>query len=71
MPETLPRTPRPYLAQCPGCAVYARFWIERGEGYVVIFCPLCGPVVIAGLFGRPPARYSRRRWPSAYGRRAS
>jgi hypothetical protein len=58
MPETINRTPRPYLAQCPGCGVYARFLIERGSVWAVLHCPICGPVLIVG--------YTRAHLPAHY-----
>jgi hypothetical protein len=36
-----------YFAQCPSCGVYARFLIDRGAGWAVLFCLVCDPVLIA------------------------
>lgn len=46
------------MAQCPGCGVYAIYPIERGQGYAIIFCPICGPVLIAGLIANVPAEFA-------------
>jgi hypothetical protein len=53
-----------YMTRCPSCGVYARYIIDRGPFWAVIFCPCCDPVLVSGREpGALPERYAHL-WPS-------
>jgi RNase P subunit RPR2 len=78
MPARITPRLRIRLAECPCCGWFARYPVDHGRGWFVVFCPACGPQLRVGYDkAAVPACYvhlwlprSPRPWSSAYGRRA-